>query len=101
MINLTLLHYKHSSPPSSLPPARVPVPLCSARPCGEGAGRRFCGASWMHGEQCQELISLIQWFVSAKWGIQWAVLSGPTLPAHRITSILVDVGCVQMVTIVI
>jgi len=27
----------------------VPIPLCSARPCGVGAGMRFCGALWMNG----------------------------------------------------
>ncbi|KAF5419268.1 MAG: hypothetical protein C5S44_11285 [Candidatus Methanocomedens sp.] len=43
--------------------ARVPLPINSARPCGMGAGRRFCGALWMHGEQCPELISLILWSV--------------------------------------
>jgi len=35
--------------PSRLHSARVPVSICSARPCGVGAGRRFCGATWMHG----------------------------------------------------
>ncbi|MRG77226.1 MAG: hypothetical protein C5S33_05620 [ANME-2 cluster archaeon] len=73
---------------------RLPVPICSTRPYGAGAGRRFCGASWMHGEQCPELISLIQWSVSTKWVINWAVLSGLPLPECRKTSILVDVGCV-------
>jgi len=43
--------------------AQVPVPICSACSCGVGAGRRFCGASWMYGEQCPELISLILWSV--------------------------------------
>jgi len=27
----------------------VPLPICSTRPCGAGAGRRFCGALWMNG----------------------------------------------------
>jgi len=27
----------------------VPLLICSARPCGVGAGRRFYGGSWMHG----------------------------------------------------
>ena len=44
--------------------ARVPLSILSNRPRGVGAGRRFCGASWMHGEQCPELISLILWSVS-------------------------------------
>ncbi|MBC2697746.1 MAG: hypothetical protein HF976_10765 [ANME-2 cluster archaeon] len=46
-------HLSPDSPatPSRLHSARVPVPLCSARTCGVGAGRRFCGTSWMYGEQ--------------------------------------------------
>ena len=36
-------------PPFRLHPCRMPIPVCSARPCGEVAGRRFCGTSWMHG----------------------------------------------------
>ena len=61
----------HSSPhpffnspaPLSVHLYRVPLPVCSACPCGMGAGRRFYGALWMHGEQCPELISLILWSV--------------------------------------
>jgi len=36
-------HPFFSSPaaPSRLHSARVPLPVCSARPCGVGAGRRF------------------------------------------------------------
>ncbi|MCD4764023.1 MAG: hypothetical protein K8R06_08375, partial [Methanosarcinales archaeon] len=64
------------------------------RLCGVWAVRRFCGASWMHGEQCPELISLILLFVVENWGIHWAVLPVTPLSAHRITSILVDVGSV-------
>ena len=36
-------------PPSRLRSARVPLLICSTCPCGAGAGRRFCGATWMHG----------------------------------------------------
>ena len=28
--------------------ARVPLLICTTRPCGVGAGRRFYGATWMH-----------------------------------------------------
>ena len=48
---------------SQLHSAQVPLPINSARPCGMGAGRRFCGALWIHGGQCPELISLILWSV--------------------------------------
>ena len=33
---------------------RVPVLICSARPCGVGGGRRFFGTLWIHGEQCPD-----------------------------------------------
>ena len=34
---------------STLPPPPLPSRSASARPCGVGAGRRFCGALWMNG----------------------------------------------------
>ena len=36
-------------PPLLSPPPWCPPRSASARPCVAGAGRRFCGALWMHG----------------------------------------------------
>jgi len=36
-------------PPSRLHSTRVPVQICSTRPCGVEAVMYFYGATWMHG----------------------------------------------------
>ena len=62
-----VLHHPFSCAPAApltYTPPGCPSRSCHTHPCGVRAGRRFCGVSWMHGEQCPDIISLILWSAS-------------------------------------
>jgi hypothetical protein len=59
--------------PSRLHSTRVPVPISSARYCGVGGGRRFCGTLLMNGYPVVPECGMEVVFVRCRWLLKYII----------------------------